>query len=247
MKQLVAFDLDGTLAPSKHVIDAEMAGLLARLTMTITVAVMSGGDWPQFEAQLIGRLPAECELSQLFLLPTSGTKLYRYAGAWRQIYTEALSIAERTTITEALEAVITLLDLDGPPKWGSRIEDRGTQVTFSALGQQAPPDAKLAWDPDRSKRERIQATLSPLLPGFAVRIGGSTSIDITRQGIDKGYGIVRLSQASGISLGDMMFIGDALYPGGNDHAVMKLGVDAIAVRDVEETKRIIETVILCGK
>jgi phosphomannomutase len=81
MKQLVAFDLDGTLAPSKQAIDAEMAGLLARLTMTITVAIMSGGDWSQFEAQLIGRLPAVSALWRLFLLPTSGTKLYRYAGA----------------------------------------------------------------------------------------------------------------------------------------------------------------------
>jgi phosphomannomutase len=68
--------------------------------------------------------------------------------------------------------------------------------------------------------------LSPLLPDFAVRIGGSTSIDITRQGIDKGYGIIKLSQASEIPLGDMMFIGDALYPGGNDHAVMPRNVRA---------------------
>ena len=245
MKQLVAFDLDGTLAMSKQSIDEEMAALLARLTKTVTVAVMSGGDWPQFEAQLIGKLPTGSDLARLFLLPTSGTKLYRYDGEWRLIYAEALASAERTRITGALNMVIAALHLDRAPSWGARIEDRATQITFSALGQHAPAEVKRAWDPDFVRRKQIQALLSPSIPGFAVRIGGSTSIDITRQGVDKGYGIVRLSQAAGIALGDMMFVGDALYPGGNDHAVIDAGVDAIPVRDVEETKRIIETILLC--
>lgn len=246
MKRLVAFDLDGTLAISKQPIDAEMAGLLARLTTAVAVAVISGGDWPQFEAQLIGRLPAASDLGRLFLLPTSGTKLYRYDGAWRLVYAEMLSAAECTHITHALTTVVTTLHLDGAPSWGERIENRGTQITFSALGQQAPPDAKLAWDPDFVRRKQIQALLAPMIPGFAVRIGGSTSIDVTRTGIDKGYGIVKLSQATRIPLGAMMFIGDALYPGGNDHAVIDAGVNAIPVRDVEETKRIIETILMCA-
>lgn len=247
MKQLVAFDLDGTLAVSKQAIDTEMATLLARLTKRVTVAVMSGGDWPQFEAQLIGKLPAGSDLARLFLLPTSGTKLYRYDTEWRLIYAEVLDPAERALITVALDTVIAALRLDSAPSWGARIEDRATQITFSAPGQHALPDAKRAWDPDFVRRKQIQAMLSPMIPGFAVRIGGSTSIDITREGVDKGYGIVKLSQAAGIALGDIMFVGDALYPGGNDHAVMDAGVDAIPVRDVEETKRIIETILLCSQ
>lgn len=245
MKRLVAFDLDGTLAKSKQAIDPEMAVLISRLTQTVAVAVMSGGDWPQFEAQLVGKLAAASNLEKLFLLPTSGTKLYRFEGEWRLIYAEALSVTDRARIIQTLDAVIATLSLASAPSWGERIEDRGTQITFSALGQQAPPGAKRAWDPDMAKRRQIQALIAPMLPEFAVRIGGSTSIDITRQGIDKGYGITRLSHVAGISLADMMFVGDALFPGGNDHAVIDAGVATIAVRDVEETKRIIEAIVLC--
>lgn len=245
MKRLIAFDLDGTLAASKQPIDAEMAVLLARLMKQGSVAVISGGDWPQFEAQLIDRLPADSELDHLFLLPTSGTKLYRHDGQWRCIYADALSAAERASITGALGTMIAALGLGGESSWGNKIEDRGSQITFSGLGQQAPPAAKLAWDPGFAKREKIRAMLAPMLPGFAVRIGGSTSVDITREGVDKGNGMLKLAQAAGIPLGDMLYIGDALYPGGNDRAVRDAGVNCIAVRNIDETRRIIEAILLC--
>ena len=244
MKRLIAFDLDGTLAQSKQAIDPDMAALLGRLTNAFDVAVMSGGDWPQFEAQLVGQLPTGTDLARLFLLPTSGTKLFRHAGTWQPIYADALTADERATVIRSLDTVFQKLDLDNAQSWGPRIEDRGTQVTFSALGQQAPVDAKHAWDPDMSRRKQIQALLAPLLPGFEVRTGGSTSIDITREGVDKGTGITRLSQEIGVPLSAMLFMGDALYPGGNDYAVTEVGVDAILVRDIEDTRKIIQTILL---
>ena len=244
MKRMIAFDLDGTLAESKQAIDPEMAALLGRLTNAFAVAVMSGGDWPQFEAQLVGNLPAGANLARLFLLPTSGTKLYRHAGSWQPIYADALTADESATVILALDTVIAKLDLDSAQRWGPRIEDRGTQITFSALGQQAPVDAKQAWDPDLSRRKQIQVLLAPLLAGFEVRTGGSTSIDITREGVDKGTGITRLSHEIGVPLSAMLFMGDALYPGGNDHAVIEAGVDSIPVRDIEDTRKIIQTILL---
>ena len=73
--------------------------------------------------------------------------------------------------------------------WGEVIEDRGSQITFSALGQQAPLEQKDKWDPDFTKRKKIKAILDTLIPEFSVRMGGATSIDITKPGIDKAYGI----------------------------------------------------------
>lgn len=246
MKQLVAFDLDGTLAESKQAIDAEMGALLARLTRAAHVAVISGGDWPQFEAQLIGNLPAEADLSRLLAMPTSGTKLYRNEGTgWTQIYADNFSAEERDTIIAALDKAIVEAGLQDDPAWGEKIEDRGSQITFSALGQEAPLDAKHAWDPDFAKRKKMQAILEPVLPEFTVRTGGSTSLDITRKGIDKAYGIKRLSEISGIATTDMIFMGDAIYPGGNDYAVRAAGVDSVAIRDVTETKRVIEAILYC--
>ncbi|OYY91882.1 MAG: HAD family hydrolase [Sphingomonas sp. 28-66-16] len=245
MKRLVAFDLDGTLAESKQPIDAEMASLLARLTRIVTVAVISGGDWPQFDQQLVGHLPAEADLNRLILLPTSGTKLYRYKTTWTQIYAQDFTAEERTHILTALDKAVDAAGLVGGRTWGDKIEDRGSQITFSGLGQHAPLDAKTAWDPDFAKRKQLQAELAPLLPGFAVRVGGSTSIDITRAGVDKAYGMTQLAAVANIATEDMIFLGDAIYPGGNDDAVREAGIDTIAVRDVHETKRVVEGIFMC--
>lgn len=97
-KTLIAFDLDGTLAASKQSIDREMAQLFAELLAFRPVAVISGGDWPQFERQLLGFLPVAAPLARLYLLPTSGTKYYRFDGAWRQIYADTFSPEDRDRI-----------------------------------------------------------------------------------------------------------------------------------------------------
>ena len=245
MKRLVAFDLDGTLADSKQAIDQEMGSLLSRLLQVAIVAVISGGDWPQFEQQLVGNLPKGMDFARMFMLPTSGTKLYRYNEGWQRTYGELFSETERDHILRALEDTVTAAGLSAEQSWGEKIEDRGSQITFSGLGQQAPLDAKHAWDPDFVKRKRLQAALGPKLPGFAVNVGGSTSIDITREGVDKAYGMSKLAVAARVPVGDMIFVGDALYPGGNDYPVRAAGIDTIAVRDVTETKRIIETIVFC--
>jgi phosphomannomutase len=246
MKQLVAFDLDGTLADSKQAIDQDMGVLLSRLLQVAIVAVISGGDWPQFEQQLVSKLPRGIEFSRLFLLPTSGTKLYRHGDdGWKRAYGELFTTAERDHIFRALADTVTVAGLSSDRSWGEKIEDRGSQITFSGLGQQAPLEMKRAWDPDFAKRKRLQATLEPLLPGFAVHVGGSTSIDITREGVDKAYGMRKLSNVTSVAVAEMIFIGDALYPGGNDYPVRSAGIDTIAVRDVTETKRIIETIVFC--
>lgn len=242
MKRLIAFDLDGTLAESKQPIDPEMAGLLARLTHVAIVAVISGGDWPQFESQLLANMAPEADLTRLFLLPTSGTKLYRYDGGWKLVYAEMLTASERSRILAALATETA--EFAANRSWGEKIEDRGSQITFSGLGQHAPLEAKQAWDPDSAKRNRLRTALASALPGFAIRIGGSTSVDITREGVDKAYGIRKLAGAAQVEIAEMLFVGDALYPGGNDSPVRKTGIATIAVARSSETKRIIEAITL---
>ncbi|HTV93063.1 MAG TPA: HAD-IIB family hydrolase, partial [Verrucomicrobiae bacterium] len=143
----------------------------------------------------------------------------------------------------ALEAAVAQTGFQPAQTWGERIEDRGTQVTYSALGQQAPLEAKEAWDPDFAKRKAIAAILAGTLPNFSVRLGGTTSIDVTRLGIDKAYGIHKLRDVLHIPLDRMLYVGDAIFPGGNDYAALQAGVDTVAVRDPEDTKRVIETII----
>jgi phosphomannomutase len=245
MKELVVFDLDGTLAVSKSSLDGEMAASLGALLAIVKVAVISGGDWPQFEKQLLTALPRDKRLRNLFLLPTCGTKFYRYESGWQRLYSEDFTVAEKDEIIGALKHVTDSLGFAVLKVWGDVIEDRGSQITFSALGQQAPIEEKIKWDPDFSKRQKIKALLESLIPEFSVRLGGTTSVDVTKLGIDKAYGIGKLRDVLGIALQQMIFIGDALFPGGNDYPVKQAGVVSIQVRDPAEAKRVIETLLAC--
>ena len=96
-----------------------------------------------------------------------------------------------------------------------------------------------------AKRKKIKAVLDTLIPEFSVRLGGATSIDVTKPGIDKAYGIGKLRDILGIQLKEMIYVGDALFPGGNDYPAKQAGVISIPVRDPNETKRVIETIIAC--
>jgi len=239
---LIAFDLDDTLAPSKSSLDPRMAGLLAQLLAVVEVCVISGGQFGQFESQLIAGLPesATSLFGRLHLLPTCGTQYYRYEDGWKQQYAENLTAAQKERTLAVLEAGAKDLGLWEPKTWGPILEDRGSQITFSALGQEAPVDAKRAWDPTGAKKESLRAAVAPLLPELEVRSGGSTSIDVTRKGIDKAYGMLRLAELTSIPIDRMVFVGDRLDPGGNDYPVKSTGVRTYAVTDWRDTANFVE-------
>ncbi len=244
-KRLFVFDLDGTLAPSKSPLGAEIATLLTALLRTMSVAVISGGAWPQFEKQLLAQLHSNEHFERLFLLPTNGTRFFRYEEGWHELYAENFSDEERQTIITSLQHALDESGFAASKVWGEAIEDRGSQITLSVLGQEAPLAEKEGWDPDFAKRTKIIEILTPLLPDFAIHMGGTTSIDITKPGIDKAYGIAKLTEQLGVTVDEMLFAGDAIFEGGNDYPVQVAGVDSILVSGPAETARVIQTVIAC--
>jgi hypothetical protein len=209
------------------------------------VAVISGGAWEQFQSQLLAKLPSDDHFENLFLLPTCGTQFYRYDGHWEKVYSEDLSNEEQKKIIAGLQKAFDDSGIKVEKVWGDAIENRGSQITLSVLGQQAPLKAKEDWDPHFIKRQKITAILEPLIPGFSIRMGGTTSIDVTKPGIDKAYGIKKLRDHLDIPLKEMLFAGDAIFEGGNDYPAQEVGVDSIQVRDTNETARVIQTVIAC--
>ena len=243
-KQVVIFDLDGTLAESKQPLDFEMASLLADLLTETKVAVISGGTFGQFEKQFVARLPLNPRLySNLFLFPASGTAFYKYDNAWTRVYSEEIAPDAKERIKAALLQVESQLGLAEPTIYGEKIEDRGSQVTYSALGQQAPLEAKKIWDQDQEKRKKMTGLLTPMLPEFTVTIGGLTSVDITQKGVDKAYGVQKIEEVLGVPIAGMIFVGDKLDPGGNDFAVKRTGIDTFAVGTVDDTKKFIKEFI----
>lgn len=246
--RLVAFDLDDTLAPSKSPVDPRMAELLVRLLGVVEVCVISGGQFGQFESQLIDNLPLEHPdaLARLHLMPTCGTQYYLFQnGGWRQQYAENLTAAQKAAALAAVESEAKRLGFwepnNGTHTWGPILEDRGSQITFSALGQAAPVDAKKAWDPTGEKKNALRAAVQSHLDDLEVRSGGSTSVDITRLGIDKAYGMSKLAGLTGVPFEQMLFVGDRLDPDGNDFPVIALGIPTHAVEGWEDTADVVES------
>ncbi len=237
--KLLAFDLDDTLAESKQPLTDEMAHAFSSVLDHIPLAVMTGGAFPQLKKQFLSNLPGQSKLDHLYLFPTSAAQCYTYKdGDWRLQYDHSLTADEKAAILAAFDESLKEVGLAELPHevWGDRIEDRVGQITFSGLGQFAPVPAKRAWDPDKKKRDALREALSKRLPkDFSIKTGGSTSVDITREGISKAYGITQLSELTGIPVRDMLYVGDALQDGGNDAVVKETGVPTFAVKNPDDT------------
>lgn len=254
-KKLIVFDIDGTLTPSKAPADMEMIQLMLKLLDKRSVAIIGGGKYSLFKEQLIEQLPSEDKrLEKLYLFPTNSTAFYRFNNnSWHEVYSHELSEDEKNEIKNAFEETFSEVNYHHPEKtYGPVIEDRETQITFSALGQEVVAmcgekigvQLKEDWNQKYDElRQQMREILQKLLPEFEVRAGGLTSIDVTRKGIDKAYGVRQIAKHLDVKIEDMLFVGDAIFPGGNDYAVLETGIDYVKVQDPSDTKKIIQTVV----
>lgn len=239
MKKLLAFDLDDTLAVTKSPIDDRMADVLAQILDHFDVCIISGGKYELFQNQVIDRLKIDdAKLARLHLMPTCGTRYYRWdipSQEWKLQYAEDLTEDEVGRTRTALESAARQLGYWPENPAGEVIENRDSQVTYSGLGQLATPEAKYAWDPDRKKRLAIREIAAKEVPDLEIRVAGTTSIDVTRKGIDKAYGMQKLMDAAGLEMSDILFFGDMLGEGGNDYPVRAMGIDSLEVEGWEDT------------
>ncbi len=250
-KTVLAFDLDNTLAISKGPISDEMGALLSELLQHKQVCIISGGRYEQFKKQVIDRLEVEHHfLQNLHIIPTCGTRYYRYNDIdkdWTLLYSEDLSEEQKSRIISSLEKNARELGIWREETWGPIIEDRLSQVTYSALGQKAPPEEKYKWAEDNQElKTKFRDKVAEELDDFEVRLGGSTSIDITIPGVDKAYGMQKLMAELECGKDDILFVGDRLAENGNDYPVKAFGIDTIAVEKWEDTLLIIETINKLG-
>jgi phosphomannomutase len=240
-KKLIAFDVDGTLSLSRSKIDSEMADLLKQLLQVKQVAIITGGAFTDIKKQILDEIGEEENRNKnLILLPTNGGGLWSFDDQWKEMSSHKLTPAEKEKITKAICEVAGYEQCSNKNDGlGEKIQDRDSEITYSALGEHAPLEQKHAWDPDFKKRIALQSELMKKLPDFEVKIGGTTSIDITPKGMDKAYGINKLINHFKLTKEDILFIGDAVYENGNDYPVFLMGIETIKVSDPEETKKVI--------
>lgn len=252
MKKLIAFDLDGTLAPSKSHFDLRMVNLFDRLLEKYEVCVISGAKYELFQRQFLTQITKEPHnLSRLHLLPTTGTRYYRFRdGEWRIQYAEDFTTEEKQKIIKALEDGWNEAGTKIEKTYGPIVEDRDSQITLSPLGQEVVAELgdegvilKESWDPDMKIRMKVRDFVAKKLPNYNIKVAGLTSIDVTIPGVDKAYGMNKLLDATGFSKEEILFMGDKIIPGGNDYAVEEMGIDCISVRSWEDTAYAIEGII----
>lgn len=252
-KELIVFDMDGTLTPSKAPMRKDMARLLSRLLEEKRVAVIGGGSYKQFKHQFVAEahFPKRL-LGRLFLFPVSGTAFYKHHEGWEKVYARDFSPAQKKKIFSAFQNAFRKINYVYPDKvYGKIIEDRRSQITFSAVGQDVVATlgvrrgvaVKERWNKRSDVRPRLMKALKKFIPELTVRMGGLTSIDVTKYGIDKAYGLRQIEKYLHVPIKKMLFVGDALFPGGNDYAAKRTGVQCIAVRGPEDAKAIIRKIL----
>lgn len=239
----VLFDLDDTLADSKQKITEEMSEAFSKLLAVVPVAIVTGGMFSQIEKQVINFLPSDANFSNLFIFPQNAAECILWKdNKFQTEYSYYFKEEESKKIIDAINKVLEETGfVKGEPTFGERIENRGAQVTLSALGQQAPIDLKKQWDKDQSKRKIMREKLLRLIPDYQIGIGGGTSIDITQKNIDKTLSIKWMAEHLGALPKDLTYVGDALFEGGNDAVVIPTGVKIVETKNAKDTVNIINS------
>lgn len=250
-KKIVAFDMDGTLTESKQHLEELMSNALRDLLKQKKVAIITGGSYGQFQKQFlpyfnVSDSDKDLIYNNLILLPVSGSQRYEFdkeKNDWVMTDMEKFPEELRNKTLAVLNGIIESghYDIGAVIKGDEIIEDRGTQITLSALGQHAPLEAKKVWDPDEAKRQVMKLEIEAQLPDVSVSIGGGTSVDILPKGFNKAKGLIRLLDKLGMTINDMVFVGDAVFPGGNDYSAYEAGIESVKVAGPDETIKLINS------
>lgn len=234
-KKVIIADVDQTICEPAQVVQRDLAEQITKLTSWgYSFVFISGTNVEELQRMISAQLMREHHL----LANTGATYAVQRNGTSMVIYEQTLTLAEKQEIVAALEQLISKYNLQPLTSKEDQLLDRKSEITLSVLGRNAPLEQKKALDPTGEKRKRWIEFLRHYLPKdkYEISFGGTTSIDITRQGIDKEWGIREFARFNGLALSEILFIGDKLYPGGNDYPAAKI-VDCIAVKNPEETLR----------
>lgn len=217
------FDMDQTVAPARQPMLSDMYTLLNDLPQDIIIVsgqevakiAWQSNDLPSYTLGQNGNHATDIENKELWNVP--------------------LDDKHRAEIMQHIEAIIAILDHDLNHEW-TPIEDRGSQITFSPIGNTAPIEHKKSYDPDRKKREWMMAQVPFQSEELVVKIGGSTSFDYIHKDRHKGTNVQKLIDLMRWNKDECIYFGDGLYPGGNDEAVIGV-IETVAVDDHLDTYR----------
>jgi HAD superfamily hydrolase (TIGR01484 family) len=214
------FDLDGTVTRSRTPITKKMFKRLAGTKKDIIV--ITGARLEQMESQLGG---LEC-----FMMPQNGNHAV-FAG--EELWRDVLHPDKVLEIMDHINTLSASRTWDVPDET-DLLEDRGCQISYSIYGHHAPVEDKEKFDPDQKKRKKLLEEHPLNSDTIEAKIAGTTCLDYMRKGRNKGYNVTRLIERMGWNKDECVYFGDALFPGGNDEAVIGV-IDTVQVDNQEDT------------
>lgn len=111
---------------------------------------------------------------------------------------------------------------------------------MNCLGNDATNEERTNWDPTREKRENIKKDISKSLGDrYEIYITGRNTIDLVPRGMNKADNILRLLELNSEPLENTIYIGDELYPDGNDYPILSLDIEVHSVEDPSQTEEIL--------
>jgi HAD superfamily hydrolase (TIGR01484 family) len=247
MKKILSFDIDNTLNEPKMPIFPEMAEILSALSQKFIIAPISGQKYDQFLIQIINQLPESAKLENFHLFVAQGTQYYAYrAGKWEQVFNFSLTPEQVAGISGALEKAAKELgywEEDKLLPGDEIIENRESMIAYSAIGQKAGVEAKKAWDPDMTKRNKIAKLAKQYAPDFEFEVAGTTTINGFVPGQNKEFGMNHLMEELKVGKSDILYFGDMTQPGGNDYPVVQMDIETITVQNWQETANILRGIL----
>jgi HAD superfamily hydrolase (TIGR01484 family) len=226
------FDMDGTLTESRSVMTNAMAAGLGLITMNGgDITIISGADKEQMIKQIGGGGDDE-----FTIMAQNGNSTPYWSNELTKEQKERIlhHIAMLRTDYNYLFMKCDEEDL---------VEDRGCQISFSFTGHHADLGVKKAFDTDGSRRNRYLESRPFEDKELVAKIGGMTCIDYINKEGTKGKNIERLMALKHWKPEDCVYIGDALFKGGNDESVIGVIPKLIRVNNPDETLLAINALI----
>jgi phosphomannomutase len=203
------FDVDGTLTPSRNLIDPEFEKWFFNFCGKNNVYLVTGSDRVKTIEQI-------------------GIRLYFAA---KRVYNcSGNEVWERDSIVHQNKMSVSVSLLESlkqepfrsqfPIKTGNHIEQRMGLINFSTVGRNATREQREKYKQfDIAYRERhhIATRLTHKFPNYQFQVAGEIGIDIVEKGKDK----AQIIKDFETSTDKLVFFGDTTYKGGNDYPLAK--------------------------
>lgn len=224
----IFFDVDQTLTRSRSLIESDMKVALSALATAKDVITVSGATAEQTLKQITPDF-----LGKIYMLTQNGN--YAKSKGQSELWRNELSSAQKQEIANHIASIRNKYrDIFSETDEADLVQDRGCQISFSLLGHNANLEKKEKFDPKGDRRAEILTDIPFASKNLEVKIGGTTCFDYFERGKNKGHNVRRLINTLGWNIADALYIGDALYPGGNDETV--IGVcDTFQVKSPTDT------------